>query len=337
MRAAGGDAEGEIDALLQQRRRAGGQRGEVRRMVGHFLPAVIHVNQRVGGDLRLPDDAPHLARAEPQAGGKTDRFAENGIECRRRVQAHQPAHRRTGNQRVVPVRQGAQIRVDHRLETVDEPVHRRTPAPADAAEFRVFTGERAVFLQPIVADGVAFHCRDDQRRLRFVHISGHAPRFAVGRVFVKENVVAVEHIHHREARVRLRVVTGRQIQIGAALEFRHELGDLKLPLVNHVKKPPQNEIRVSFIKVYGTRAALSIRRGSKMYVATGFWQGYTGKRTGVCAYSAHGADVDRTFRADYNEAIGFQTRHRAFFRKVQTGGHHAQYTGLCDLERRSAA
>ena len=50
---------------------------------------------------------------------------------------------------------------------------------------------------------------------------------------------------------------------------------------------------------------MSIRMDAKMHDAAGFWQAYTGKRTGVCAYSAHVADVDRTFMPDYNEAIGF--------------------------------
>ena len=69
MCAAGCDAEGQVYAFFQQRSRAGGQRGKIRGVVCHFFSAVVHVDKRVGGDVRLIDDAAHFARAQPKAWG----------------------------------------------------------------------------------------------------------------------------------------------------------------------------------------------------------------------------------------------------------------------------
>ena len=124
---------------------------------------------------------------------------------------------------MLPVRQGRAVCVDHGLEHADEPVHRLAPAA-----LKVTVPGHVDAVGGVLVDAgpvfpvVAFERRDDQRDIAVVQELAHAPALAVGRVLVKKDVVPVEHIQDREAKLRAGLRHGRQIDVSGAFFFSGE-------------------------------------------------------------------------------------------------------------------
>ena len=121
--AAGHDAAGQVDAPGHQLAAQVGEFPADALVVAHLPGAVVHVQHRAGGKLCTPHKAGKLIRRHPDGGGKCCGTAVSIVILQQGIQAHQSAHAAAADKGICPVRQGAEILVDQRLEPVDEPAH----------------------------------------------------------------------------------------------------------------------------------------------------------------------------------------------------------------------
>ena len=187
-------------------------------MVAHLPGAVVHVQHRAGGKLCAPHKAGKLIRCHPDGGRKCCGAAVSIVILQQSVQAHQSAHAAAADKGICPVRQGAEILVDQRLEPVDEPAHGGLSLAVKVAVGGVIEAVGGILHQTlVVCPGVALDGRHDQRGVGIVQIICHAPAFAVGGILVEKYVLPIEHIQHGEPALRLCLVHGGQVDIRPAL------------------------------------------------------------------------------------------------------------------------
>ena len=187
-------------------------------MVAHLPGAVVHVQHRAGGKLCTPHKAGKLIRRHPDGGGKCRCAAVSIVILQQGIQAHQPAHAAAADKGICPVRQGAEILVDQRLEPVDEPAHGGLSLAVKVTVGGVIETVGGILHQTlVVCPGVALDGRHDQRGVGIVQIIRHAPAFAVGGILVEKHVLPIEHIQHGEPALRLCFVHGGQVDIHPAL------------------------------------------------------------------------------------------------------------------------
>ena len=203
------------------------------RVVEHFQLAVVHIDGGIPADMGPGHKFQHLARGHPQAWGQTGRPLENMVVGRHAVQGFQAAHGGTGNDGVLPVRQGAVIFIDIRFEGIDHPVHHHVSLAPDLAMLGIFIGHGSVLNQAAVALVVALHGHNDQVLGILLQILGHAPGFTEGGILVKEYIVPVEHIHDGIPLVRVLVIVLRQPDIGPAGRVPGQLRQRHIPFINH--------------------------------------------------------------------------------------------------------
>ena len=239
--AAGHQAAGEVDAagehLAAHLRKAAAHAV----VVAHLAGAVIHVQHGARLQLCPAHKARQLVRSHPDGGRQGRRPAEGVVVLQQGVQAHQTAHAAAADEGVLPVGQGAEAAVDEGFEPVDIPAHGGLTLAVEVAVGGVIEPIGRILHQTLVVGAcVALHRRHDQRRVGVVQIIGHAPALAVGGIFVKKHVLAVEHVQHREPAVRLGLIHGGQINVRSALLGAVDGRVAHAPFFDHGAFPSQS-------------------------------------------------------------------------------------------------
>ena len=107
---------------------------------------------------------------------------------------------------------GAVVAVDVRFHFVHYPLHGGIACALYAAHPARIDVVRRIFPQPLVARVGTLHPYHDHLLGPSVEKGFQSPRLAVGGVLVVEEVVAVEHVEHGVALLRLSVAVG-QVQV----------------------------------------------------------------------------------------------------------------------------
>ena len=210
-------------------------------MVAHLAGAVVHVEHSTRLQLRAAQQTAELFRRDPDGWRQSRRTAKDVVVVQQGVQAHQTAHGAAADEGVLPVGQGAEIAVDEGLEPVDEPVHGRSPLAVKVAVGRVIEAVGRILHQTLVVrPGVALDRRHDERRVGVVQIVCQPPALAEGGIFVKKDILAVEHVQHRIPAVRVGFVHGGQIDINTALLGAVDSGVADAPFLDHGPGPSQS-------------------------------------------------------------------------------------------------
>ena len=131
MGAAGNDLQCHTGTPGQQQAGNGEQRLRAIGMVRKFQAAIVNVNTGISGDVGIGHNIQHLVLCHPKAGRNASSLLENVVVIAHGIQAHQAAHRRTGNAGMLPVGQRGIIGVNVWLERVHQPIHVFLAAASD--------------------------------------------------------------------------------------------------------------------------------------------------------------------------------------------------------------
>ena len=124
---------------------------------------------------------------------------------------------------------------------MDEPAHGRSPLAVKVTVGRIIEAVGRILHQTLVVrPGVALDRRHDERRVGVVQIVCQPPALAEGGVFVKKDILAVEHVQHRIPAVRVGFVHGGQIDINTALLGAVDSGVADAPFLDHGPGPSQS-------------------------------------------------------------------------------------------------
>ena len=236
--AAGHQAAGQVDAPDHDLAAHLGKFPAHSLVAAHLLGTVVHVEHRAGLQLCAAHQTAELFRRHPDRRRQGCRAAEGIVILQQGIQAHQAAHGTAANERVLPVRQGAEIVVNEGLEPVDEPAHGRLPLAVKVAIGRVIEAVGRILHKALVVGAcIALHCRHDERGIGVVQIIRHAPALAVGGIRIKEHILAVEHIQHRIPALRVGFVHGGQVDIHPALLHAVHRRIADAPFFDHIPVP----------------------------------------------------------------------------------------------------
>ena len=233
MIAAGDDPQRQIHPLGQQQVGGGDHGFRGGGMIEHFVFAVVHINGGVPADVGPGYHFQNLAGADPQTGGQAGASLEGVVVNRYTIEGDETAHGRTGNNGILPVGKGAVVFIDIGLQLLHQPVHGDAAFSLDVSVLGIGIDEGCVFHKTAVALVVALNAYNNQFFLAFLHIFCHAPGFSVGGIFVKENVVAVKHIHNGVTLVFVFLVGFGQTDINPPRLFTGKLGNGYFPFLNH--------------------------------------------------------------------------------------------------------